>query len=62
MKYRIFKIIANKGVESLFPSVTRCISDFKKDGYSSKEVKEAIRECYFGIDSRLDSFIIQQGY
>jgi hypothetical protein len=62
MKYKILQIIANKGVESVFPSVLSTISDFKKEDYSKSEIKEMIREHFFGIDTKLDLFIINQGY
>lgn len=62
MQANIKSIIANKGYESIIPAIDKSIRDFKNMEYTRGEIKETIRECFFGIDDRLDGYIINLGY
>ena len=62
MKQQVKSIIANKGYEAVIPSIEQSIRDFKRLEYTRGEIKETIRDCFFGIDSRIDDFIISKGY
>lgn len=62
MKQTIKSIIANKGYEAVIPSIEQSIRDFKRMEYTRAEIKETLRDCFFGVDERIDSFIVSKGY
>lgn len=62
MKQKIKSIIANKGYEAIIPSIDSSIRDFKKQEYNRGEIKETLRDCFFGVDSRIDEYIISKGF
>jgi hypothetical protein len=62
MTNNIKSIIANKGYEAIIPAIDKSIRDFKNMEYSRGEIKETLRECFYGVDSRIDSYLIMKGY
>ncbi len=58
----IKNIIANKGYQSILPAIDSSIRDFKKLDYSKSEIKETLRDCFFGYDERIDNYITAKGY
>lgn len=55
-------IIANKGYQSIIPAIDASINDFKKLDYSKSEIKETLRDMFYGQDSRIDDYLIMRGY
>lgn len=62
MKNQVKAIIANKGYEAILPSIDKSIRDFKNLDYTRGEIKETLRECFFGVDNRIDAYIIGKGF
>ena len=62
MKHTIKSIITNKGYEAVIPTIEQSIRDFKRMEYTRAEIKETLRDCFFGVDERIDSFIVSKGY
>lgn len=62
MNTNIKAIIANKGYQSLIPSIEQTIRDLKRLDYTKAEIKETLRDSFFGADERLDAFIVSLGY
>lgn len=62
MRNNVKEIIANKGYQTIIPAITNTIRDLKQCKYEYLEIKETIRDSFFGIDPRLDEFIINEGY
>jgi len=62
MRNSIKSLLAQKGQAPVMSSIDKSINDFKRLGYSKGEIKETIREFYFGLDGKIDSYIIQIGY
>lgn len=58
----IKSIIANKGYEAIIPAIDKSIRDFKNMDYSQGEIKETLRDCFFGFDGRIDNYIASKGY
>lgn len=62
MRNQIKSLLANKGQEPVINSIDKSISDFKQLGYYREEIKETIRDIFFGLDSKIDKYIISKGY
>lgn len=62
MRNKIIQLLAKQGQSPVIHSIDKSIQDFKSLGYDRGEIKETIREFYFGLDEKIDSYIISIGY
>lgn len=62
MRQQIMKILAQKGQSPVIDSINKTINDFEKLRYSKGEIKETIRDFFFGLDGKIDAYIIEIGY
>jgi hypothetical protein len=54
--------ISQKGPASVFQNVQSTVRDLKQAQYTRAEIKETIREHFYGIEGHLDRFISEMGY
>jgi hypothetical protein len=62
MKQQLLSILAQQGQTPIINSIEQSIREFKQLHYCHAEIKETIREMFFGIDGKIDSYIISKGY
>jgi hypothetical protein len=62
MRNTIKQVLKTKGQNAIYPSILATINDLKKEGYSYNEIKETVRNTFYGIDTKIDFFIEKQGY
>lgn len=62
MKTQIKQLLAQQGQQPVIASIDKSIRDFKRLEYTRGEIKETIREFYFGLDGKVDEYIISIGY
>jgi hypothetical protein len=62
MRNRIIELLKLKGQQPILESIDKSIKDFKRLGDSKAEIKELIRGFYFGLDNKIDNYIISIGY
>lgn len=55
-------IIKQQGYQAIIPAIDKSIRDFKNMEYTRSEIKETLREFFFGHDDRIDQYIISKGY
>lgn len=58
----IMAIIRQQGYQAIIPAIDKSIRDFKQLDYTRSEIKETLRDCFFGFDDRIDAYIISKGY
>lgn len=62
MRNTIKGVLRTHGHQAIYATILSTISDLKKEGYSYSEIKETVRDYYFGLESKIDVFIEKQGY
>ena len=62
MKNKIIALLAQQEQQAVISSIDRTIQDFKQMRYTHGEIKESVREFFFGIDGKIDDYIILKGY
>lgn len=62
MRQNIMKLLAQKGQEPVKSAIHKSIDDLRSLKYERSEIKETIREIFFGLDGIVDKYIISLGY
>ncbi len=62
MRKKIELLLKAKGQAPVINSIDKTISDLKRAGYYYSEVKDTVREFFYGIDGKVDNYIISKGY
>lgn len=62
MKQNIIKLLAQNGQAPVIDTIDKSIRDFKQLGYERGEIKETIREIFWGLDEKIDAYILSIGY
>jgi len=62
MRKNIIQLLAQKGQEPVIACIDKSVQDFKRMQYERGEIKETIREIFWGIDNKIDSYILSIGY
>ena len=62
MRQDIIKLLALRGQEPVICSINKSIVDLKRAGYDRSEISDTIRDIFFGLDGKIDNYIISQSY
>jgi len=62
MRNNIKAVLAQQGQAPVIHSIDKSIRDFRNMDYTRAEIKETIRDIFFGLDSKIDAHIIKLGY
>lgn len=62
MRNSIKQLLSQKGQTPVISAIDRSIQEFKSMRYERAEIKETIREIFFGLDAKVDEYIIKIGY
>jgi hypothetical protein len=62
MRQNVKQLLAQKGQAPVLSTIDKTIQDFKQMRYTHGEIKETVREFFYGIDGKVDEYIISKGY
>ena len=62
MRQNVIRLLAQKGQSPVKGAIHKSIQDFKSLCYPYPEIKDTIREIFFGLDGEIDQYIIYLGY
>lgn len=62
IREQIEAVVRIRGGASVFPNIDATIRDFKSAGYTRGEIKETLREFYYGIDGAIDAYLVRKGF
>ena len=62
MKQQLLAILAKQGQAPIIKSIDGSIRDLKRSQYTYLEIKETIRDIFWGIDGKIDKYIESIGY
>lgn len=62
MRNKIKNVLAQQGQQPVISAIEKSINDLKRAQYTKGEIKESIREWFYGLDGKVDKYIISKGY
>lgn len=62
MRSNIIRLMAQQGQAPVIISINKTVADLKRLEYTRGEIKDTLREWYFGLDEKVDNYIINLGY
>lgn len=62
MRSNIIRLLAQQGQAPVILAINKSIDDLKRAKYTHGEIKEIVREWFYGLDGKVDEYIINKGY
>lgn len=57
MRQRITALLRQQGQAPVIEAIRKSANDLKRSGYDRAEIRDTVREWFYGLDGKVDAFI-----